>query len=58
MNEAAQLWRLTEEDVFQFFTADEFKLHFELNGFHDILVAKGYGDPEQAIIVRARKPLS
>lgn len=56
MNEAAQLWRLTEEDVFSFFTPDEFKLHFELNGFHDIVVSKGYGDPEQAIIVRATKP--
>lgn len=57
MNEAAQLWRLTEEGIFQFFTADEFKLLFELSGFDNINLTKGYGDPEQAIIIRATKPV-
>ncbi len=57
VNEAAQLWRLTEEGIFQFFTADEFKLLFELAGFHDINLTRGYGDPEQAIIIRATKPV-
>ncbi len=57
LNEAAGLLRLEEDGYFRFYTAEELQHLIECAGFQIVRVVSSLGDPSQAVIVHAKKPL-
>lgn len=57
LNEAAALFQLEEDGYFRFYTAEELASRVEACGFIRPEARHSLGDPPQAVIVTARKPL-
>ncbi|MEE9508596.1 MAG: PilZ domain-containing protein [Anaerolineales bacterium] len=57
LNEAAGLFELEQEGFFKFFSAEELIALCENCGFESIQVHRSLGNPPQAIILVAKKPL-
>ncbi len=57
LNEAAGLFELEQEGFFKFFNAEELVALCENYGFESIQVHRSLGNPPQAIILVAKKPL-
>lgn len=57
LNDAARLLDFEEEGTFTFWEPDDLENLIRRAGCHGISVRRAFGDPPQALVVRAQKPL-
>ena len=57
LNDAAKLMQMEEDGQFQFYDEDELSEMIHSAGFSLISTHRAFGDPPQAVIVTARRPL-
>jgi len=56
LNDAARLMQLEEEGRFRFFDAPELEQLVRRAGLEPVSSERGFGDPPQAVVLRARRP--